>query len=53
VEELRDLPGERGAARDAEAQPAAKAVLDLRVDESVGHAVPERQPARDWLAALP
>ena len=52
MEELRDLLGERRAAGDAEPQPAAEPVLDLRVDEPVGEAVLERQPARDRLAAL-
>ena len=36
----------------AEPQPAAEPVLDLRVDEPVGEAVLEREPARDRLAAL-
>jgi hypothetical protein len=52
VEEVRDLLGERCAAGDTEAQPAAEAVLDLRVDEPVGNAVLQRQSAGNRLAAL-
>ena len=38
VEELRDLLGERRAARDRRAEPSAEALADLREDEPVGDA---------------
>ena len=41
---------ERCAARDGEPQPAAEALLDLRVHEPVGEAVLRCEPARHRLA---
>ena len=50
VEELGDLLGERRAARDRDAEPAAEPRLDLREDKPVGEAVLQRETARDRLA---
>src|SRR6185503_93315 len=52
VEECGDLLRERRPAGDAEPQPAAEPVLDLRIDQPVGYTVPERQSTRNRFAAL-
>src|SRR5262245_35571993 len=53
MEELGDLLRQRGAAGDRGPKPPAEARLDLRVDEPVRNAVPEREPAGNRLLTLP
>src|SRR5436190_16221301 len=53
MEELDDLLRQRRAAGDADPQPSAQAVLDLRVHESVGELVLQCEPARQLASGLP
>ena len=52
MEELSDLFGERRSARNSDPQPAAEALLDLRVDEPVGEPMLERQSPRQPFSLL-
>src|SRR4051812_5182175 len=52
MEELDDLPRQRGAAREAGTQASAEPLLHLRVDEPVGEAMLEGEPGRDRTSAL-